>query len=234
MLLSAFRSLRSVAFFLLLCAPALADFAAGVRAIKNGDYATAYKEFLPLATRGDALAQYNLGVFFDNGQGVPQDYKKAMHWYRLAADQSAGHEGIADAQTNLGMMYQAGRGVPKDSKEAVRWYRLAADQGNARAQFNLGLMYSKGDGVTQDYKMAAQWVSLAANQGTPEAQELLGSMYFVGQGVPQDYVLAHMWCNLAAASGHDAIRDEIAKKMTPLQVAEAQRLAREWKPKASR
>ena len=94
--------------------------------------------------------------------------------------------------------------MPQDYKEAVRWYRAAAEQGFADAQSNLGLMYDKG------------------------------------QGVPQDYIQAHMWYNLAASSGGDDedrelaanIRDLIAEKMTSEQIAEAQRQAREWKPKS--
>jgi hypothetical protein len=114
---------------------------------------------------------------------------------------------------------------------------LAAEQGDALAQYNLGVMYAKGQGVVQDYKEAAKWYRLAAEQGSAEAQSNLGFLYEEGQGVPQDYVEAHMWFNLGGASG-DARgiknRDIIARKMTPEQIAEAQRRAREWKPKTGR
>ena len=76
---------------------------------------------------------------YDNGEGVPQDYKEAVKWYRLAAEQ-----GHAKAQYNLGLMYDNGEGVPQDYKEAVKWYRLAAEQGVASAQTNLGFMYYNG------------------------------------------------------------------------------------------
>ncbi len=75
---------------------------------------------------------------------------------------------------------------------------------------------------------------LAADQGHAKAQYSLGAMYALGQGVPQDFVQAHMWSNLAAAQGDEParkLRDKLAKKMTPAQIAEAQRLAREWTPK---
>ncbi len=142
----------------LVAAPAwAADLEAGKEAYDRGDYVTALKEWRPLAEHGHAKAQFDLGV-----------------------------------------MYRKGRGVPQDDKEAVRWYRLAAAQGLAEAQNNLGVMYREG------------------------------------QGVPQDDVQAHMWLSLAAAQGDKRApkrRDRLAKKMTPAQVAEAQRLAREWKPK---
>ena len=109
-------------------------------------------------------------------------------------------QGDAEAQNNLGGMYDEGRGVPQDDAEAVRWYRLAAEQGFAEAQFSLWARYADG------------------------------------AGVPQDYVQAHMWTNLWASrmtAGENrglAVkrRDDLASLMTPDQLAEAQRLAREW------
>ena len=92
-----------------------ADFNKGLTAAQSGDFATAFKEWKPLAQQGDAYAQYNLGVMYDAGNGVLQDYKEAVRWYRLAAEQ-----GLASAQFNLGWMYDNGNGVPQDYKEAVR------------------------------------------------------------------------------------------------------------------
>ena len=152
---------------------------------------------------------------------------------RLKADQ-----GDASAQFNLGVMYTNGEGVPQDDKEAVRWFRFAADQGDASAQFNLGFSYGQGKGILQDNKEAVRWFLAAADQGFAKAQLGLGVMYGNGQGVPQDYSQAHIWFNLAASDliGEDrerAVRnrDRVAKEMTSEQIAEAQRLAREWKPK---
>ena len=78
---------------------------------------------------------------------------------------------------------------------------------------------------------------MAAEQGDADAQINLGVMYAEGKGVPQDHVLAHMWFNLSAAQGNEKARkdrDNVAKVMTPDQLAEAQRLAREWNPAAER
>ncbi len=101
------------------------------------------------------------------------------------------------------------------------------------AQKALGSMYADGRGVVQDFMEAAKWYRKAAEQGHLIAQDELGRMYALGRGVAQDYVLAHMWLNLAAAKGMtDAAkeRDELTSRMTSAQIAEAQRLAREWKP----
>jgi uncharacterized protein len=122
---------------------------------------------------------------------------------------------------------------------AMSYWRPLADQGNARAQFNLGLLYGHGQGVPQDYAQAIAWYRKAADQGDAFAQENLGSMYANGRGVTQDYVQADMWFSLSAwRAPYVALRDlavegrnEVAVKMTPAQRAEAQRMAREWKPK---
>ena len=154
-------------FSLLLGVPSYsADFNKGLTAAQNGDFATALKEWKPLAEQGDALAQYNLGVMYDTGEGVPQDYKEAVRWYRLAAEQ-----GHADAQYNLASMYDNGDGVPQDYKEAVRWYRLAAEQGNAKAQYNLANRYYFGEGVIKDIVYAHMWKNISASNGIDEARK---------------------------------------------------------------
>ena len=204
------------------------SFEDALAAYSRGDYATALRLLRPLATQGNARAKYDLGVMYDEGQGVPQDYAEAMKWYRLAADQ-----GEAAAQNNIAAMYDMGRGVPQDYAEAAKWYRRAADQGNAKAQTSLGAMYASGEGVPQDYAEAAKWYRFAADQGNAAAQYNLGGLYANSEGVPGNLVLAHMWANLAAANGiQEAVkyRDVLAKHMTAVQIAEAQKLAREWKP----
>jgi TPR repeat protein len=176
-----------------LAVPTWADYKAGEDAYNRGDFATALREWRPLAEQGDARAQYNLGVLYRKGRGVPQDDVQARQWYEKAAAQ-----GQAKAQYNLGTLYLNGSGVPKDYQQALRWFRLAADQGEALAQTKIGIMYDDG------------------------------------QGVPHDFVQAHKWYNLAATNGDKPaaeLRDALAKQMTPAQIAEAQQLAREWKPK---
>jgi len=135
------------------------------------------------------------------------------------------------AQYNLGYMYENGQGVIQDYKQAVKWYTKSAEQGDVKAQHNLGWMYDKGQGVIQDYKEVVKWFRLASEQGNAPAQIKLGAMYWFGQGVLQDFVMAHMYFNIAAVSGHDRAikgRGIVEKKMTSSQIAEAQKLAREW------
>ena len=159
---------------------------------------------------------------------IRRDYATAMRLLRPLADQ-----GDPFAQFKLGIMYDLGRGVTQDYAAAVKWFGLAADQGDPFAQSSLGFMYGLGRGVTQDYAAAVKWYRMAADHGDPDAQNNLGAMHAEGKGVTQDYVQAHKWFNLAATTGDaDAVkaRDMVAAKMTPAQIAEAQKLAREWKP----
>jgi len=140
---------------------------------------------------------------YANGKGVPQDYKTAVKWYTLAAEQ-----GVADAQFNLGLMYYEGEVVPQNYKIAVKWFTLAAEQDYARAQYNLGLMY--------------------VEQGV--FQSLLALIFDDEQGVLQDNVYAHMWANISASNGNESaieLRDLLEQKMTSADISEAQKLARE-------
>jgi len=140
-------------------------------------------------------------------------------------------QGDARSQGRLGGLYNTGQGVVQDYKEAVKWFRLAAEQGDSSAQHSLGLRYTNGQGVVQDYREAVKWWKKAAEQGHSLAQHNLGLRYYLGQGVIQDYVMAHMYWNIASVSGDkDAIelRGIVEKDMTSSQIAEAQKLAREW------
>ena len=160
------------------------------------------------------------------GQGVKQDYIEAAKWFRKAANQ-----GNIAGLFNLGYIYEYGLGVSQGYPVAAKLYRNAAEQGDMFSQSNLGAMYVDGRGVPQDYAQAAKWFRKSADQGNAGAQFNVARMYDMGRGVPEDFVMSYMWLNLAAASGDaNAImsRDMIAEHITPDQIAEAQRLAREW------
>ena len=154
---------------------------------------------------------------FEDGLAAAQrgDYATAHRLWRPLAEQ-----GDVIAQTLLGTMYGLGDGVRQDYAEASKWFGLAAEQGDAVAQYNLGIMYRLGEGVAQDFVMAHMWLSLAA----------------AGMDLPRNFVLAHMWTNLAAAHGKDdgAGNRDLFAVITPDQIDEAERLAREWKPKPER
>lgn len=187
----------AIIIIVLLSRMAAADFKAGLDAFQRGDYATALREWQPLAEKGDANGQYNLGLLYNRGLGVPQDYGKAAEWYRKAADQ-----GNSNAQYNLGVMYSTGQGVAKDPAEAMRWYLKAAEKGIPGAQNNLATLYDEGPGGFRDYAQAEKWYRKAAEQGIATAQFNLAVMYDIGQGVPINYGEALNWYHKAAEQGH--------------------------------
>lgn len=137
-----------------------ADSTKGRIAYENGDYQTAFAEFMLLAEKGDATAQYTVGYMYNFGIGVPENDKTAVKWYTKAAEQ-----GEAGAQFNLGNMYKNGHGVLENDKTAVKWYTKAAEQGFAQSQNNLGVMYEYGNGVLTDYVRAYMWYNLGAFNG---------------------------------------------------------------------
>jgi len=128
--------------------------------------------------------------------------------------------------------------VTQNYAEAAKWYKTPAEKGSTYAQYLLGYLYEDGKGVAADPAQALKWYSLAAEKGEPRAQSHLGWMLWEGKGVPQDAVQAHMWSNLAASqlSGEEGervgkVRDFIALKLTPEQLAKAQEMARNWQAK---
>lgn len=169
------------------------------------------------------------------------DFKKGMDAYQrgdfataLGEWQPLAEQGQAIAQYQLGLLYANGKGVEKDDAKARKWYEKSAIQGHTEAQVNFGILLLYARGGQQDYKMAMYYLRLSANKGHDLAQRKLGQMYEHGDGVQQDYVKAYMWYSLGAAKGEEAgarLRDALAKKMDPDQISEAQKLAREWKPK---
>ena len=138
-------------------------------------------------------------------------------------------QGNADAQVRLGVCYNKGEGVAKDFVEAVKWFRKAAEQGHAGAQLMLGVCYAGGFGVAKDFVEAVKWYRKAAAQGDAIAQYSLGACYYAGIGVEKDSVEAYAWWNLASATDKDAAekRDDLEKKMSPQQVADAQKRTKE-------
>lgn len=122
------------------------------------------------AHRGDAEAQYNLGLIYGSGNGITPNLTEAARWYQRAAEQ--GHH---QAQAMLGVLYNSGQGVIQSHEQALKWWRLAAEQGNADARFNLGMAYWKGEGVTQDFDKATALFRSMAPAGSSYARSVLGT-----------------------------------------------------------
>jgi len=196
----------------------------------------AVKWYRKAAEQGHAEAQHNLARMYSRGEGVEKDYAEASRWYLKAAEQ-----GLLYAQSALANNYAKGRGLPQDYGKAIRWYERAAEQAPPWWQEELGRMFRDGKELPQNFQLALKWFRRAAEKGDVQAQFYLAEMYAKGLGVPQPHkVVAHMWFNLAAArypslrvagKAREA-RDELAKSMSQKEIAEAQKMAREWKPKS--
>lgn len=165
----------------------------GDKYYEEGEYDKAIPYLEYAARKGYALAQNHLGFCYLVGQGVEQNNKMALKWFRRAAKL-----GDAMAQDNLGAMYLEGVGVSVDYAEAVRWFRKAAEQDFKYAQYNFGRCYHNGQGVLQDYAEAVKWYRKAADQGHIGASYELGSLYLNGHGVSQNYSKAAKWFRKAA------------------------------------
>jgi uncharacterized protein len=166
----------------------------------KGDYATAVRDLRPLAEQGLAAAQYDLGLMYNNGQGVPQDDTQAFSWYQKAANQ-----GYGDGQYRIGLAYYAGRGVAKDGVNAAAWFGKSANQRNGLAQSMLGVCNDEGFGVPRDYVAAYMWLSLGITGLTNSNPQM--------------------------AQNDIQSRANVAAHMTAAQIAQAQALADQWKPK---
>ncbi len=141
-----------------LAAPAWAGIEEGYDAYERGDYAAAFREWLPLAEAGSAEAQFNIAVMFQKGRGVPADSAEALRWYRLAA-----WRGHADAQNNLGGMLSRGEGIPEDYVQAHMWFSLAAVRGKQSAQRNLDALVPKmrARDIAKAERLADNWRATA-------------------------------------------------------------------------
>ncbi len=193
----------------------------------------AYKLHRKAAEMGSARAQCLLGLDYADGSGVKKDPYESIKWLRMSADQ-----GWPSGQYDLGLSYALGNVPGKTATDAAVWYRKAADQGLPEAEWALGNCYLEGAGVPKDIPEGVRWTRRAAERGFAPAQRVLGVCYVKGNGVTKDLVTAYKWLNLSAARddmNSDDIRVNLSmaeRFMTPEQIAEGQRLAREFKPKA--
>ncbi|MDB6064502.1 MAG: repeat-containing protein [Pedosphaera sp.] len=148
------------------------------------------------AEQDHAEAQYLLGLYYQEGKGVRQDYAEAAKWFVKSAKL-----GNADAAAALGLLYQEGLGMEQDHAKALKWYRQGAEGGSSDAEFGLGFCYSEGMGVKENKKEALKWFIKAAEQGHEVAAYNLGTAYTHGHGAEIDHAEAARWFAQAAEAG---------------------------------
>ncbi len=183
-----------------------------------------------LAQRGDAKAQFELGVRYAEGRGgLARDSKVAAQWFSKAADQ-----GMTLAQYRLGSFYEKGVGVERNYERARSLYEKAASAGNARAMHNLGVLFVENGDGWPDYASAAAWFHKAADLGVRDSQFNLAVLYARGMGLEQNLVQSYMWFSVAALQGDPEAgrkRDEVAARLDERDLAAAKSMAEAFKPK---
>jgi TPR repeat protein len=175
------------------------------------------------ADAGYPLAEHNLGLLFAGASGNPPDFAEASKWFRKAAD-----HGIADAQYNLGVLYLEGKGVEQNQTQAAEWFKKAALRGLPDAMLDYGVLVYRGEGVQKNETIGIQWLMLAAQHGVPIAQNRLARLYANGDSDP---VEAAKWHILARKGGKgDQLLDDYIARLTPEQIAEAEKRAAAFRP----
>ena len=197
----------------------------GINGAFGTDYKAALKHFKPLAEKGDISAQFNMGLMYENGHGVPKDDKKAIYWWTKSATQ-----GYAKAQLLLGQKYHLGEGTPKNIDKAIHWYTKSAEQEFAMAQYNLGHIYESDMYGKENKKTSLYWYTKSAKNGNKDAQEIIGRLYFKGEEIPQNTKLAYMWLTISKQNGNrDAgeILNVISLLLTPKEMEKINKISKQ-------
>ncbi len=182
-------------------------------AFLNGRYEDAIAIWLPLASEGDATAQFNIGVMYANGLGVDRDMKSAMDWWTRAARQLH-----VRAAHNLALAMLAGEpkangtAVQPDYPGILRFLKIGADAGYPNSEYTLAKLYQEGVGVEKDPRRAAELFLSASIKGFAKAQYNLGKVYRDGEGMPQSESLSLFWFIEAAERSHARAQDKLAER----------------------
>lgn len=188
--------------------------------------AEAVKYYRLAAVQDLALARMALGRAYLIGDGVTQSDAEALTWYREPAEQ-----GYAAAQAAMGLAYYNGKGIAENRETGLMWLARAAEQNDVQAQINLGII-ALDKNTAADDKVAVDWFRRAAVQGFVEAQNALGQAYSIGRGVEKNLTVAYMWLELSAIDDYPeaiADRDALRKEMSPAEVKQGEKLARQCK-----
>lgn len=195
------------------------------------DYAAAHAIYLSLANQNDAKACYNLGLMYQDGDGVAKNMDEAVKWYTKSAELE-----YKEAQYTLASLVFQRQIQSISYPQAVTYYEQAAKQGHVKSQLNLGMLYLRGDVIAQDMPAAVQWLNLAASNNNSEAQGYLADLYQQGAGLEQDTVKAAMWLILATQNDdkhllnrHTKMLNYLLAQMTKEQKASASQLTEQCK-----
>jgi uncharacterized protein len=195
------------------------------------DDAKTFDHMLVLANKGDAEAQYHVGMMYNNGLGTQHDPRQAFEWFQksAASDDPLG-------AYKLGCYYagQFAGVVNPDPEQALKYKRVAATAGYSLAQHDVAAIYSRRG----NFEEAVKWLKLAAEQGLDMSFYGLYRSYDEGKGVPRDLPLAYINLKLALLTTRMTVTEstitlveEMAAKMSEAELAEAQRNIDAWQPR---
>ena len=206
----------------------MSEFDAALDAWVKGDRMQALSLWRMLAAQGDARAQYNLGVIFDEADGVERDVDLAISYYRDAAAQ-----GYDDAVYNLAVLLEELRPEPESEswREMIGLYSSMAAAGRADAQFRIAYFYDLGEMLPRDQEQAARWYHAAAEQGHAEAAANLARCFAMGEGLDPSDPMAFKWYSIAAELGNAnaaRYRERVAKELSASERVRAGDFARQW------
>ena len=160
------KKILTVLFTLLIASSTFADYNTGVNAFNSGDYRTAYKEFLPEANKGNAEAQWAIGMMNYHGNPMQSDISEAAAWFK-----KAGNQGHSESSLVIANMYFSGEYFDKSKSKSLEWMEKAAEQGSVMAMYKTGLFYARGDTVSQDKIKAKKWFKLAYSQVDSDSKQ---------------------------------------------------------------
>lgn len=160
------KKILTVLFTLLIASPTFADYNTGANAFNSGDYRTAYKELLPEANKGNAEAQWAMGLMNYHGNGMLSDIPEAAAWFK-----KAGNQGHSESSLVIANMYFSGEYFNKSKRKSLEWMEKAAEQGSVMAMYRTGLFYGRGDTVPQDKIKAKKWFKLAYSQVDSDSKQ---------------------------------------------------------------
>ena len=188
----------------------------------NANDADSLKAMVALANKGDAEAQYHVGMMYNNGIGTQQDPRQAFAWFQKA---TASNDPLGAYK--LGCYYDGqGAGVvATDANEALKYKLIAAKAGYALAQHDVAIHYAR----QENFEEAVKWWKMASDQGYPDALYSLSGSYFQGKGAPKDLSLAYVYFKLSKVPPRKQV-NEMAAILSKDELKNAEKLVSEWKP----
>lgn len=188
----------------------------------SANEAATFNAMVALANKGDAEAQYHVGMMYNNGIGTQRDPRQAFEWFQKSA---ASNDPLGAYK--LGCYYD-GQGedvVAADTNEALKYKLIAAKAGYALAQHDVALLYAK----QENFEEAMKWWKLSGDQGFPDALYNLSGLYFQGKGAPKDLSLAYAYFKLSKLVPPKKV-NEMAGILTKPELTKADKLVSDWKP----